>query len=118
MAPLLVVRPAHRRAVPGTRAPDRQAEGCASEMPVLYCAVALGSPAVDRDAVPGVEVSQPHDLEEQEADRVAEVVMRSAEPDQAEQPPVRPAGARGGGQALDPGTGPTSNADSGRISLR
>ena len=71
-------------------------------MPVLYRAVALGGAAVDRDAVPGVEVSQPHDLEEQEADRVAEVVMRSAEPDQAEQPPVRPADARGGGQALDP----------------
>lgn len=72
-------------------------------MPVLYRAVALGGAAVDRDAVPGVEVSQPHDLEEQEADRVAEVVMRSAERDQAEQPPLRPADARGGGQALDPG---------------
>jgi hypothetical protein len=54
----------------------------------------FGGAAVDRDAVPGVEVGRPHDLEEQEADRFAEVVMRSAEPDQAEQPPVRPGDAR------------------------
>ena len=102
MAAFLVVRPARRRAVPTTRPSDRHAEGSASGMPVLYRAVALGAAAVDRDAVLGLEVSQPADLEELEADRVAEVVMRSAERDQAEQPPVRPTDARGGGQALDP----------------
>ena len=102
MAAFLVVRPVHGRTVPTMRPPDRQAETSVSGMPVLYRAVALGGAAVDRDAVPGVGISQPADLEEQEADRVAEVVTRSAERDQAEQPPVRPADARGGGQVIDP----------------
>jgi hypothetical protein len=117
MAPLLVVQPAHRRTVPSTRAPDRQAEGYASGMPVLYRAVALGGAAVDRDVVPGVEVSQPHDLEEQEADRVAEVVMRSAERDQAAQPPARPATPAVADRLLTRRTGPTSHANSARISV-
>jgi Domain of unknown function (DUF4157) len=103
MAAFLVVRSAYRRAVPAMRASDRRDEASASGMPMLYRAVALGDAAVDRDAVPGLRsASQPHDLEEQEHDRVVEVVMRSAERNHAEQPPVRPADARGGGPALDP----------------
>jgi len=85
MSALLRVLVAERRDTRATMPLGRSAEKSSTEMPALYRAVALADP------------------EEQEADRIADRVMRSAGSPSSTLPPVRPGGARtGGGRPLDP----------------
>lgn len=100
MGALLRVRMAERRDACATRPPARPSERPSAETPVLYRAIALGE-AIGRDALPGVGVSQPADPEEQEADRIADTVMRGGHTPAV--PPLRRSGqSAGGGHSLDP----------------
>src|SRR5687768_251177 len=84
MSALLRVLMAEWRNTRATMPLARSAEKSATEMPSSYRALALADP------------------EEQEADRIADTVMRSADSPASTLPPVRPSSTRtGGGHPLD-----------------
>src|SRR3954452_2134833 len=100
MSALSCVRMAERRDARVLRPPVVRTETPSTETPVLYRAIALGE-AITPDAVAGLDISQPADPEEKEADRIAETAMRAADPTTL--PPLRPSGqTTTGAKELDP----------------